>query len=247
MDRHIATVARGGLYKTADHLVQLKQANDRDPQSTVHAHVRRLEALCRAGIVERIGDGVWKVPPDLLQKARTHDTRKNGGLLIELRSHLPTDQQVRAIGATWLDRQLVGGGSALGGQGFGRQASDAMRDRVDFLVEQGFALRQGTRVTLQRDLLSKLREREIGDVSEDIQRKTGLVHRPLCAGERVNGIYRNSVQLVSGRFAMLDDGIGFSLVPWRPILEQQLGQQVAVVVRGGPGNWDLGRPRSISL
>lgn len=50
MDRHIATIAREGLYKTADHVVQLKQANNRDPQSTVDAHVRRLEALRRAGM-----------------------------------------------------------------------------------------------------------------------------------------------------------------------------------------------------
>lgn len=104
VDRHIATIARDGLYKTADHLVQLKQANDRDPQSTVDAHLRRLEALRRAGIVERVADGVWKVPPDLLLKARTHDAQKNIGSVIELRSHLPVDQQVRAIGATWLDK-----------------------------------------------------------------------------------------------------------------------------------------------
>ncbi|HPL80080.1 MAG TPA: DUF3363 domain-containing protein [Burkholderiaceae bacterium] len=134
VDRSIATVARGGLYKTADHLVQLTHANDRYPQSTVDAHVRRLEALRRAGIVERIADGVWKVPRDLLQKARAHDKQKNAGLVIELRSHLPIDQQVRAIGATWLDKRLVGDGSVLAGQGFGAQVRDAMRERVGFLA-----------------------------------------------------------------------------------------------------------------
>lgn len=76
VDRHIATAARDGLYKTADHVVQLKHANDRDPQSTVDAHVRRLEALRRAGIVERIADGVWRVPPDLLRKTQQHDAQR---------------------------------------------------------------------------------------------------------------------------------------------------------------------------
>jgi len=31
--------------------------------------------------------------------------------------------------------------------------------------------------------------------------------------------------LASGRYAMLDDGMGFSLVPWKPVIEQRLRQQ----------------------
>jgi hypothetical protein len=46
-----------------------------------------------------------------------------------------------------------------------------------------------------------------------------LVHRLVADGERVSGIYRRNVQLTSGRFAMLDDSVGFSLVPWRPVIE----------------------------
>ena len=32
------------------------------------------------------------------------------------------------------------------------------------------------------------------------------------------GVYRQRVSLASGRFAMIDDGLGFQLVPWRPAL-----------------------------
>ena len=39
--------------------------------------------------------------------------------------------------------------------------------------------------------------------------------------------------LASGRYAMLDDGMGFSLVPWKPVIEQRLGQRIAATVRGG--------------
>lgn len=139
VDRHIATVARDGLYKTADHLAQLKQANDRDPQSTVDAHVRRLEALRRAGIMERIADGVWKVSPDFLQKARTLAAQRDTGLAIELRSHLPVDQQVRVIGATWLDKQLVGDGSALAGQGLTFTGEDSPMANLMLSVMGAFA------------------------------------------------------------------------------------------------------------
>jgi type IV secretory pathway VirD2 relaxase len=248
VDRHIATIARDGLYKTADHVVQLKQTNDRDPQSTVDAHVRRLEALRRAGIVERIADGVWKVPPDLLQKAGQHDAQKASGLTVELRSHLPIDQQVRAIGATWLDKQLVGDGSALAGQGFGAQVRDAMRGRIDFLAEHGLAKRRGDqRVKFARSLLSTLREMELAAAGKAIQQQTGLVYCTLRDGDHTSGIYRRSVLLASGKFALLDDAMGFSLIPWRKVLEPRLGQYVTAVLRGQSVTWDIGRGHGTSI
>jgi len=244
VDRHITTVARDGLYRTVEHMAQLKQANDRDPQSTVDAHVRRLEALRRVGIVERIADGVWKVPPDLLQKARRHETQRTTGLVVELRSHLPIDKQVRAIGATWLDKQLVGDGSALAGQGFGAEVRDAMRDRVDFLAGQGLAKRHGARVVLSTSLLANLRDRELAAAGAALEEQTGQTYRAVPDGGQVAGAYLKSIHLVSGRFAMIDDGTGFSLVPWRPVVERRLGQQVSATVNGQSITWQLHRGRS---
>jgi type IV secretory pathway VirD2 relaxase len=243
VDRNIADIVRDGLYRSADHLVQLRQEGIADPQAGVDAHVRRLEALRRSGIVERMVDGVWRVPPDFLSRAQTHDAQRAAGGIIELRSHLPIKQQVRAQGATWLDHQMVGGARNLSPQGFGAQVRGALQDRMDFLVEQGLAERHGSRVVLARNLLATLRDRELAEVGKVIQHQTGLLHRPLREGERANGIYRRSVQLASGRFAMLDDGMGFSLVPWRPVVEQRLGQQVSAIVRGSSVTWELGRQR----
>lgn len=247
VDRAIAAVAADGIYRTADHRVQLRQAKDRDPQSAVEVHVRRLEALRRAGIVERVADGVWRVPPDLMQRAQRHDAQKATGVAIDLRSHLPIDQQVRAIGATWLDRQLVGDGQGLAASGFGSQVREAMHGRVDFLTEQGLAERRGQRVVLARDLLAMLRDRELASAGQSLQDQTGQTYRALQEGQRVSGVYHRSVQLVSGRFAMLDDGVGFSLVPWRPVVEQRLGQQVSAIVRGRAVTWQLGRTQGLSI
>jgi type IV secretory pathway VirD2 relaxase len=247
VDRNIATVAKDGVYQTADHIAQLKQAKDRDPRSAVDAHVRRLEALRRAGIVERLADGVWKVPPDLLQKARTHDAQKDKGVALELRSHLSIDRQVRAIGATWLDRQLVGNGSIASGTGFGAEVRDAMRDRVDFLVTQGLAEWRGQRAVLATNLLATLRDRELTEVAKSLGKETGQTYRAVKDGEQVGGTYRTSIQLVSGRFAMLDDGMGFSLVPWKPVIEQRLGQRITAIVRSSRVTWELGRTRGVGM
>ena len=102
-----------------------------------------------------------------------------------------------------------------------------MDRRVDHLVEEGLARRQGQRVIFARDLLNTLRRRELDEASARLAAETGLVHRPSAEGEHVAGIYRQRVTLSSGRFAMIDDGLGFQLVPWRPALERHLGRQVA--------------------
>jgi type IV secretory pathway VirD2 relaxase len=246
VDRHIATVAKDGLYKTADHAMQLKQARDRDPQATVDAHVRRLEALRRAGVVQRIADGVWKVPSDLMQQARQHDAQKASGLVIELRSQLPIDQQVRAIGATWLDKQLVDNASALAGQGFGAQVGDAMRDRVDFLATQGLAEWRGQRAVLANNLLATLRDKDLAATGKTLEQQTGRIYRPVQDGEHV-GIYRRNIQLTSGCFAVLDDGMNFSLVPCRPALERWLGREISATVRGWSASWRIGLEPGLSI
>ena len=248
-DRNIAALASGGLYRTDQHLAiaQGQAIPGRDPQEVVAAHVRRLEALRRAGIVERVAEGLWKVPDDLAEQGRRYDAQRLGGVAVELKSHLPIERQACVIGATWLDQQLIGGGSGLGDLGFGGEAREALQQRADFLVEQGLAERRGQRVILARNLLGTLRSRELAQAAEDIAAETGLEHRPVADGQRVAGIYRRSVMLASGRYAMLDDGLGFSLVPWRPVIEQQLGQRLAAMVRGGGVSWEIGRQRGVAF
>ena len=244
-DKNIAALAVDGLYRADHHLTMAKvQATpERDPKEVVDAHVRRLEALRRAGIVERMAEGIWRVPVDLPEQGRQYDMQRLGAVSVELRSHLPIERQARVIGATWLDRQLIGGASGIADNGFGGEVRDALRQRADFLVDQGLAERRGQRVTLARNLLATLRGREVTAAAQDIATETGLAHRPVADGERVTGVYHRSVQLASGRFAMLDDGTGFSLVPWKPVIEQRTGQTMTAVVRGNGVAWEFGRSR----
>jgi type IV secretory pathway VirD2 relaxase len=249
-DRNITALAVDGLYRTDHHLAvaQGQAAPDRDPREVVAAHVRRLEALRRAGIVKRVAEGVWHIPDDLAERGRQYDAQRlGGGVTVELKSHLPIERQARVIGATWLDQQLIGGGKGLGNLGFGGETKDALRQRTDFLIEQGLAERRGQRVILARNLLATLRGRELAKTAQDIAAETGLEHRPVADGQRVAGIYRSSVMLASGRYAMLDDGMGFSLVPWKPVIEQRLGQQIAATVRGSGVSWEIGRQRGPSV
>nr|WP_245303236.1 DUF3363 domain-containing protein [Chelatococcus sp. CO-6] len=50
--------------------------------------------------------------------------------------------------------------------------------------------------------------------------------------------------LASGRYAMIENGLGFQLVPWQPVLDGRIGQHIAGVARDGDGvDWSFGRKR----
>ena len=62
------------------------------------------------------------------------------------------------------------------------------------------------------------------------------------------GTVRQRLTLASGRYAMLDDGLGFSLVPWTPSLDNQLGKTISGVMRADGGvDWSFGRKRGLGL
>jgi type IV secretory pathway VirD2 relaxase len=248
-DKTIAALTHDGLYRIDHHfeVARIQSKSDLDPNEVVAAHVRRLEALRRAGIVERVADGIWRIPHDLPERGRAYDAQRISEGVVAVRSHPPLERQVRAIGATWLDRRLVGGGVDLAGAGFGSEVRESLRRRADFLVEEGLAERRGQRLIIARNLLATLRNRDINTAAKAIAAETGLTHHPVVDGDRVTGVYRRNVLLASGRFAMLDDGMGFSLVPWRPVIEQRLGQAMTATVRGGNVSWNLRWQRGSSI
>ena len=244
-DQTISKLADNGVYRTAKHLevAYRRPTSGLRPEVVVEAHERRLEALRRAGIVERVEAGVWRVPADLAQRGLAHDIRRQGSVDLNILSTLPIDRQVRAIGATWLDQHLMGEGPDSVGHAFGEEVRKAMRQRLAFLLEQGLAERQENQVTLKPNLLSTLRDRELAAVGKSIAADTHLAYRKMRDGESVRGVYRRSLDLASGRFAMLDDGVGFSLVPWRPVMAEHLGRELRGIAVGSNISWDFSRTR----
>ncbi|MFX4658431.1 DUF3363 domain-containing protein, partial [Acinetobacter baumannii] len=147
----------------------------------------------------------------------------------------------------WLDRRLVAREAAdLSRAGFGAEVRAALDRRIDVLAERALVRRDGDKAVLGRNLIGKLRNRELDTVGRRLTEETGLAHIPAEAGEPVSGVYRRRLLLASGRFAMIDDGLGFQLVPWSPSLESQLGKHVSGVARGDGGvDWGFGRQRGL--
>ncbi len=47
---------------------------------------------------------------------------------------------------------------------------------------------------------------------------------------------------------MIDDGMGFQLVPWRPVLEHQLGQSITgLMTATGDVEWRFGQRRGLGI
>ena len=187
-------------------------------------------------------------PGAIVETRAYEDANGRQRLSLATRSDLTIEAQISAPGATWIDRQLLAKDPALSGRGFGGEVREAMDRRIDHLARNGMAERQGQRVMFARDLINTLRRQELEGVASKLSAETGLAHRPSAEGEHVSGICRQRVTLSSGRFAMIDDGMGFQLVPWRPALEQQLGKQVTgVMAPGGAVDWSFARKRGVGL
>lgn len=249
-DKRIAEVAAlsGGRYSVDIHLT-------RDPAATAafaEAHVRRLEAIRRSvGGVERTEDSTWLIPADYRAVATRHEARLASArpVDVELLSAIPLERLALWDGATWLDRQLASEESEpLRDGGFGREVKAALTVRRMWLVEQELASEEIGRFRIHPDATTILQRRELMRVAGEISRESGLGFAEAGEGTRIEGLLRRRLDLACGRFAMIENGRDFSLLPWRPVHARAIGRQVSGVVRrdGGVG-WTIGPERGLDL
>jgi hypothetical protein len=237
VDRTVAEIAarNGGRYSEEIHFLHDPTASER----FVRAHVRRLEALRRgkAG-VEREADGSWKLASDHVERAREYERARAARepVRVDILSTLRLDEMPNHNGITWLDEDvsLSHPGRAVGG--FGAKLTEALRQRQQWLVEQGLAD--------QPDVLEKLRTRELQRVARQLSRELGLGYAEAAPGDPIEGIYRRPVQIGSARMALIENSREFTLVPWRPVLERRIGREVSGIMRGRDVSWTFGRERS---
>ena len=214
-------------------------------------HVRRLEAMRRtAGIVEREPSGRWIVAEDHLERVARYETDRlrDRPVAITMLSTRPLDRLVDVEAATWIDRDLVSGSSEpVRDAGFGHDLRDAQARRRQWLVAQGFAEEEQAGTTYPSGMIAALQRRELLRVAGQLSDELGMPFTDAGEGARIEGVYRRPVDLVSGRFAVIERSRDFTLVPWRPVLERQVGKSVSVSVsgsvRGDTVNWTIGRRR----
>ena len=245
-DRVVAevAVANGGRYSADLHLRHDPSAT----QAFAETHVRRLEAMRRAGAgVEREPDGSWKIPPDHIDRAAAYEARRHRDQPVEVEtlSTRPLDQLRGADAATWVDRELASQSPLpIRDAGFGREVHAAMAGRRQWLIEQRLADVDGDRTRLRANAIMMLQRRELLREGEMLSSEIGKPFVEARVGERIEGTITRRIDLASGRFAMVEKSREFTLVPWRPVLENQIGKTASGIMRADGVSWQFGRGRA---
>jgi type IV secretory pathway VirD2 relaxase len=245
-DRAVAAVAaaNGGRYTIDAHLRH-------DPTATeafAETHVRRLEAMRRlTGIVEREPDSSWVIAADHLDRAAQYEAARaqERPVTVEALSPQPLEKLLEADAATWLDRALIAADAEpLRDAGFGHEVREAQTRRRQWLISAGLAAEQDGATVYRPGMIDALRRRELLRVAGQLSDELGLPFVETKAGSRIEGIVRRPIDMTSGRYALIEKSREFTLVPWRPVLERQVGKKVAGIMRGDGINWTVGRGRS---
>ena len=237
VDRTVAEIAaaNAGRYSEDIHFLHDPTASER----FVQTHVRRLEAIRRStGVVAREPDGSWKIAADHLERALEYERQRvaREPVRIEPLAAMALEQMPAHDGITWLDED-ASASHAHGAPGsFGSKVAHALRRRQQWLVEQGLADRPGR--------LDVLRRRELQRVAGQLSRELGAPFAEAESGLPIEGTYRRSVQVGMMRMAVIENSREFTLVPWRPVLERQIGKEVSGIMRGRDVSWTFGRQRS---
>lgn len=230
-DRLIDEIAgvNGGVYSEAAH-------RDYDPSSSAayrEAHKRRLEALRRAGFVERLSDGSWEIGETYLERAAAYEQAR-GRAAVRTLSWVDLETQISSDGYVWLDQAATNGRE----DGF----DEARQKRLAALRERGLLGLQDT--VLSPAQADSMRAQSRARVSADLARRTGKTDAGVTGD--FTGVYERSVNLPHGRFAVLANEKAFKLVPWRPEIERYRGQALVIRPRGNGIAFQPVRTRGLS-
>ena len=207
---------------------------------------RRCAAL---GSSERIDADHWRIPEDFEARAGNYDAHRRGRMTLSLLSNIDLEAQIGADGATWLDRELVSPNRApLVRAGFGAEVDRAMQRRREALVDKGHAWRAADgAIRAPKNLVARMERQELERVGKSLAVEKHAPFRMKGEGDRVSGVYTGTTNLGSGKYAIIENSYEFTLVPWRPVMDERLGRQISGVVRDSGVSWDFGRKLGVGI
>ena len=243
-DYTIADIAskRGGTYSPSFH--EMNDPGGRE--EFIKAHVRRLEAMRRAGHAERNSDGSWNVPKDYLKRAAKYEKSRGFGnpVKLNIRSRSPLAEFSQTLGKTWLDAELMTDNVDHEASGFGQEVDALKTQRRKFLLSQKI-IERSSGVT--QSTLDALEQIDLDAAGKRLSVQLGKAYRTAPESGRISGIYREAVQRPSGKYAVIEKSKEFTLVPWRSAMDRNLGKSISGVVKGQTVSWTLTKARGQSI
>jgi type IV secretory pathway VirD2 relaxase len=177
-------------------------------------------------------------------RAAEDDTKAR--IRLRILSYLNLEKLVEAEGATWLDKELLKPQpERLASTGFGNEAQDALSRRRQWLVSQGLGtVDQASAFQPSRGMLEQLRRRDLMQASHVLSRELGLAGTAVVEGDRIEGVFSRSVNLASGKYVVVQKSREFTLMPWRPEMEQFRGKRLSGAVGSNGIDWEWGPRRN---
>lgn len=244
-DEAVARIAdlSDGVYTKERHLLIEPHT---DP-ALIEGNLRRLEAMRRANLTERLPDGRFVIAEDHLDRALAFETRQSAKSPLNVRavSYWTLAEQERALGPTQLDRVLANEAEApTGASRLARDFEAALQRRRLFLIEQGYL--GSSEITLSRNAIQRLSMLELERTAKHLERETGMpvFHHHVS---RIEGVYARRIDLAQGRYALIMNKDSGHLIEWRPALEQFAGRRVQGLARGRSIAWSLTKGRGVPL
>jgi len=207
-----------------------------------------IEAMRRARAgPERLADGSWSIPDGHLARAEAFAGRqqRDRPVAISILSSREIGRLATVEAPTWLDRELANGATdPVRDTGFGREARAALAARRQWLVEQRLAAGEGRDFRLARGAMDELGRRELNSAGARLSRELGKPFETARTGDRIEGVIVRRVDLESGPHALVERSRDFTLVPWRDVLEREIGKSASGIMRAAGIDWQFGRGRS---
>ena len=241
IDHSIADFAKthDGIYSEARHATEGGNVSPAYAQ----AHVRRLEALRQKKLVIRHQDETWHIPKDYLERASNYEAERGIRIPTQLdrRSTQKLSQMETARGVTWLDERLV----EHGPEGVADKVMHAsILKRQTELKKMGYTFEKDGR--LQASAIDQLRDMDLSSASNGLSETYGKSYTPLGDARQVEGVFQETIERPSGKFAVIERSRDFTLVPWRPVMEKSLGRSISGRISGGGISWDVTKQRGLS-
>jgi len=242
-DLTIETIA---AKRNGDYSPSLHQTTDPSASPEyIGAHIRRLEAMRRAGHATRNKDGSWQIPHDYLDRARNYEKQRAWAKPVDLKiiSRGPLQDLASVIGRTWLDEELTNE-TSIPDTGYGAEVRAALIARRQFLMQQGILENETT--VLTQSHLNALEKRDLAEAAKKLSTQLGKPYLESTRQGRIAGHYRAAITRPSGKYAIIERAKDFTLVPWRDTLERNRGKAVSGIMRGNTISWTLNKGREIN-
>ena len=150
-------------------------------------------------------------------------------------------QMEQARGATWLDKKM----SETKADTFaGTKMQTSILKRQAALKQMGFDVSKDS--LLPKAALEKLKDMDLRDAARKLSEVNGKPYSALGGARTVEGIYQKSIERPSGKFAVIERAKDFTLVPWRPVMDRNLGKSLSGRISAGGISWDVTKQRGMS-